>query len=239
MLAASLGGLGMRFLFLGLLGFVAACSAPLEHGNETELEAKQAQIEQLERRIIELRAKEALTKSELLVIAEGQSGPATAEQRETFGPLADLVGKRFKSAPADGSKAENPDIQSWSWALGRSAILIRHALADGSYGGDTYVYKDADTGKLFYVYITNAGFRTGGVMTVNEDGSFTAEEDVQGHPTITKVRATSVLLDDGSSTMNSEYFDAGEWTAGRAVIYSPTDESLPRLKSAMPPPSVE
>ena len=163
----------------------------------------------------------------------------TPLQVETFGALTDLVGKRFRGAPADGSTEPNPDTQSWEWALGGSAILIKHALADGSYGGDTYVYKDARTEDLVYVYITNAGFRTEGVMVVNDDGSFTAEEAVEGHPTITKVRSTSTLNADGTSSMTSEYFDGGTWKAGHAFIYSPTDEPLPRLKAPMAPPSVE
>ncbi len=160
------------------------------------------------------------------------SQPApTVQQVETFGPLANLVGKSFRGAPADGSTEPNPDTQTWEWALGGTAILIKHALADGAYGGDTYVYKDAKTGDLAYVYITNAGFRTEGVMFVNDDGSYTAEEAVEGHPSITKVRSTSVLNDDGTSVVTSEYLDNGEWKAGHAFIYSPTNETLPQLKA--------
>ena len=107
-------------------------------------------------------------------------------------------------------------------------------MADGSYGGDTYVYKDAASGDLTYVYITNAGFRTEGVMTVNDDGSFTAIEDVLGHETITQVSSTSRLNADGTTTMTSKYLKDGEWTAGHGFSYEPTTEALPALKG--PPP---
>ena len=154
--------------------------------------------------------------------------------KETFGALASLVGLRLRGTPEDGSSERAPDIQQWEWALGGTAILIRHALEDGSYGGDTYVYKDAASGDLVYVYITNAGFRTEGVIQLNDDASYTAEEDVAGHPTITKVRSTSVINGDGSTNMSSQYFDGGEWVPGHAFTYVPTDKPLPRLSAKTP-----
>lgn len=196
----------MRLFVIGVAALVAACGTPTETVSNSNTKSAEAPI-------------------------SSEQAPVTEAQRETFGALADLVGKRFRGAPADGSTEPNPDTQSWEWALGGSAILIKHALADGSYGGDTYVYKDMRTEDLVYVYITNAGFRTEGVMVVNEDGSYTAEEAVEGHPTITKVRSTSVLNEDGTSSMTSEYFDAGEWKPGHAFIYSPTAEPLPTLKT--------
>ena len=156
----------------------------------------------------------------------------TAKQIETFGELTQFVGKSFKGYPA--GENEPYDVQKWEWALGGTSILIRHAMADGSYGGDTYVYKDAASGDLTYVYITNAGFRTEGVMTVNEDGSFTAIEDVLGHETITQVSSTSRLNDDGTTTMTSQYLKDGEWTDDHSFNYAPTTEALPVIKG--PPP---
>ncbi|MDJ0920979.1 MAG: hypothetical protein QNI84_07610 [Henriciella sp.] len=162
----------------------------------------------------------------------------TEAQVKTFGPLASLVGQSFRGNPMNGSSEPNPDTQKWEWALGGTAILIRHALADGSYGGDTYVYKDSTSGDLVYVYITNAGFRTEGVMTVNEDGSYTAVEAVNGHPEIVEVRSTSVLNEDGSTSMSSEYVTKdGTVTPGHSFTYQPTTEPLPKLKppAAKPP----
>lgn len=152
------------------------------------------------------------------------------QQLKVFGPLMMLVGKRLRGTPTDRSTERAADIQKWEWALGGTAILIRHALEDGSYGGNTYVYKDAASGDLVYVYITNAGFRTEGVILLNDDGvGYTAEEDVAGHPTITKVRSTSVINEDGSSSMTSEYLDGGNWVPGHAFNYVPTEKPLPKL----------
>lgn len=148
-------------------------------------------------------------------------------QINTFGALTNLIGKSFKGTQIGASKNPQIDIQTWSWALGGNAILIAHALADGSYGGDSYVYKDAATGGLVYVYITSAGFRTEGTITLAEDGSFIAEEDVLGHPSITKVRSTSHMTPDGPGTMRSEYLENDIWIAGHGFDYAPTDALLP------------
>ena len=154
----------------------------------------------------------------------------TAEQLETFGGLTDYVGKTMKGAPSSASTESFTDYQSWEWALGGKAILIRHALEDGSYGGDTYIYKDAKSGKLTYVYVTNAGFHTVGDMQPVESG-WVAEEAVTGHETITRVRSTTLVREDGSTKMTSEYLSNGEWTPGHQFEYALTTEPLPILKS--------
>lgn len=162
-------------------------------------------------------------------IAE-RSAPPTAEQIADFGKLAEYVGMTWSGSPTAESEEQFTDIQKWEWALGGKAILIRHALEDGSYGGDTYVYRDSKTDELVYVYITNAGFHTVGTMTPTETG-WVAEEDVNGHPDITKVRSTSVVHDDKSTTMTSEYLKSGEWVPGHAFEYKETSAASPALKS--------
>ena len=156
--------------------------------------------------------------------------PPTAKRIEDFGGLADYVGMTMTGSPTAESDEQFTDVQVWSWALGGKAILIRHALEDGSYGGDTYVYKDAKSGKLTYVYITNAGFHTVGEMLPTENG-WIAEEAVTGHPEITRVRSTSVVHEDRSTSMTSEYLTSGKWVAGHAFEYKATDDPLPDLKT--------
>ena len=145
--------------------------------------------------------------------------------------MADMVGRRFKGSPASGSTEPLIDYQSWEWALGGTAILIRHVLSDGSYGVDTYVYRNAETGALDYVYITNSGFRTEGSFTLADDGSWIAEEDVIGQGDITKVRSTGRILPDGSTETVSEYLKGGQWVPGHSFRYEETSEAMPRLKA--------
>ena len=149
-------------------------------------------------------------------------------QSEKFGTLAQYVGKSFKGSPTGDSTEKFVDIQKWEWGLGGNTILIKHVLADGSYGGDTHVYKDAKTGNLTYVYITSGGFHTTGEMTPTQDG-WVAEEAVTGHETITRVRSTSVVDANGIWLMTSEYLTDGEWVPGHAFEYAETQDPLPTL----------
>lgn len=157
------------------------------------------------------------------------SEPANAWQKEAFGPLADLVGKTFYGTPFGGGDEVQPDIQSWSWAVGGWAISIRHALADGSYGGETLVYRDNGADALAYVYVTSAGFATDGSFSLKADGSWVAEEEVTGHPSITKVRSTGQMMPDGELRTSSEYYEDGEWVSGHGFVYRETIDQFPLL----------
>lgn len=163
--------------------------------------------------------------------APAATAELTRAQAEVFGPLAGLVGTRWRGEPLGDSSEQQVDYQSWEWALDGSAILVRHAIADGSYGGDTYIYPGASGGPLTYVYITNAGFYTEGTYVFGEDGSWTAEEDVKGHPEITRVRSTGTRNDDGSLTVEGSYLTNGTWQPGHGFVYRETDAALPTLNA--------
>lgn len=166
---------------------------------------------------------------------EAAEEPPATESRAadyTFGILEDLAGTRWRGEPGEADKAHGQpaDYSEWYWDLGGSVLVNRHVLADGSYGGVTYVQKSSKPGVLDYVYITSAGFRTSGSFTLNEDGSWTAEEDVQNIPHILKVRSTGRINEDGTMSSRSEFLgDDGEWDGGHAFIYTQTDEPLPEL----------
>lgn len=148
-----------------------------------------------------------------------QPDPPTAWQKETFGSLAELVGKTFLGGPGGDSSEQTADVQYWSWAVGGSVLSITHALEDGSYGGETLVYRDNSTDGLAYVYVTDGGFMTQGSFTLDDEGGWVAEEEVTGHPTITKVRSTGVMKETGELVSTSEYFQNGEWVAGNNFTY--------------------
>lgn len=158
-----------------------------------------------------------------------QPSAPTAAQAETFGALAGLAGKTWRSEAAGAGEAGPADISAWSWALGGRVMVNRHALEDGSYGGVTHVYENAQTGSLDYVYVTSAGFHTTGSFVLGEDGSWTAEEAVSGHDTITRVRSTGRMTPDGRMAMTSDYFANGEWSPGRNVVYVPVVAKIPEI----------
>ena len=117
--------------------------------------------------------------------------------------MAGLVGKTWRSEPVGGGETGPADISKWSWDLGGRVIVSRHALEDGSYGGVTYIYENSQTGSLDYVYVTSAGFHTTGTYQLAGDDSWTAEEAVIGHETITRVRSTGRITPDGRMAVTS------------------------------------
>lgn len=117
--------------------------------------------------------------------------PALSDlQADRFGALSGLVGKTWRSAPAQAGETGPADLSRRSWDLGGRILVNRHALEDGSYGGVTDVYENAQTGALDYVHVASAGFHTSGSCELGDDASWTAEEAVTGHDTITRVRST-------------------------------------------------
>ena len=94
---------------------------------------------------------------------------------------------------------------------------------------DRAVAENGQTGSLDYVYVTSAGFHTTGTFVLGEDGSWTAEEAVTGHDTITRVRSTGRITPEGTMTMTSEYFAKGEWSPGRNVVYAEVDAGIPEI----------
>jgi len=143
----------------------------------------------------------------------------TPWQKETFGVLAGFAGRTYRGEPLEGSSEAVADIQSWNWAIGGAGLSIRHALEDGSYGGETLVYHDKASDRLAYVYVTSAGFHTEGSFDINEDGSWTAVEEVTGHPSITKVRSNGHQRSDGSLMSASEYYQDDDWVPGTQFLY--------------------
>lgn len=163
------------------------------------------------------------------LIPKAPPAPEPAPANSPFGALETLVGKTWRSAPVGEGENGPADVSRWSRDLGGRVLVNRHVLEDGSYGGVTYVYENAQTGSLDYVYVTSSGFHTSGSFELGEDGSWTAEEEVTGHETITRVRSTGRITPDGQMAMTSEYFANGEWMPGRNVVYGQTTQALPEL----------
>lgn len=146
-----------------------------------------------------------------------------------FGDLEKLIGKTLRGEPQTPEAGPQvADIQTYSWAVGRHAISITHALEDGSYGGETLLYPNKE-GDLVYVYVTSAGFHTDGVMKENSKGQWVATEKVEGHPEISEVRSTSYFEGDSWIT-ESEYLKGGEWVPGHGFIYQEVTGQRPSFR---------
>ncbi|MEZ5955454.1 MAG: hypothetical protein R3C13_14250 [Hyphomonas sp.] len=150
---------------------------------------------------------------------------------EDFGPLAALVGTRWRGEPGtrDKEHGQPADYSEWYWDLGGSVLVNRHVIEDGSYGGVTYIQVNNESGALDYVYITSAGFRTSGSFEINEDGSWFAEEALEGLEHIDKVRSTGRINPDGTLSSVSEFHGPDGWGPGHEFVYTRTDLPMPVL----------
>ena len=145
----------------------------------------------------------------------------------TTGPMPD--GESVStSVPISEESAFAADFGMLADLVG-SVLVNRHVLADGSYGGLTYVQQNQKSEKLDYVYITSAGFRTSGSFTLNEDNSWTAYEEVTGLSDIIGVRSTGRMTEDGALVSESEFETRDGWVPGHTFRYEPTSDPMPNL----------
>lgn len=119
------------------------------------------------------------------------------------------------------------DIMRFEWILGGAAVQHTHSIDRGVYGGRTIYFFDGNendgAGGIIYHYFTTAGFHTQGTAWW-EDGQLVAEEEVHGHPEITRVRGYVAPSDDGWDS-SADYLTNGEWVSGHGFAYiAATDE---------------
>lgn len=155
-----------------------------------------------------------------------------ADGPDPFADIAGFVGKTWKGDGKGPDGKPMVDIARWDWALGGKAVRITHMLADSSYGGETIIFWDAPSKSLIYHYFTIAGFHTQGIMRAEGPGRLVAEEEVKGHPKISKVRSTMALSADGMTTQ-AEFLSGDAWSPGHTISYKPTDPgALPDFPKA-------
>lgn len=153
----------------------------------------------------------------ILAMLLGQT-PAQAADTDPFADIAGMVGKSWRGEGTGPDGKPMVDQSRWEWALGGKAVRITHILGDLSYGGETLVFWDKPRKTMIYHYFTTAGFHTQGVMRADGPGKLVAEEDVAGHPKISKVRST-LTLKDGVLTNQAEFLSDGQWTPGHTITY--------------------
>lgn len=154
----------------------------------------------------------------LLTGALMSTPPETLDpQLEVFRPF---IGKTWKGTFAN-STPEKPmiDVARYERAMNGKAVRVMHSVNNGDYGGETLIYWDAEKSKVAYFYLTTAGFRTEGFLTLEKDG-FSALEEVKGNANgITQVRSTSMLSAPGKYKVVAQYLQDGKWVPGRETDY--------------------
>jgi len=161
----------------------------------------------------------------LMIFLAGTAARAQEEARaeNPLAPFEALMG----TWSGEGTNRGEPvsDVTHIEWILGGHAVQQTHAVNGGTYGGRTIYFWDREAaggeGAIIYHYFTTAGFHTQGTAYW-EDGAFHATEAVEGHPTITEVRATMTPDGEGGWNSTSEYLDSGEWVPGHEFHYVAT-----------------
>lgn len=161
------------------------------------------------------------------------SQPNKDEQtlNEHLSVFAPLIGKTFRGE-FENSTPEKPvvDVSTYERAMNGQAVRSFHSINDGEYGGESVFMWDAKQQKISYWYFTTAGFFTQGTLDV-QGNELTSFEEVTGNANgITKVKAVTTLLEDGTFRVKSEYFANGEWTEGRNTSYKPAPGASVKFK---------
>ncbi|MEM7329914.1 MAG: hypothetical protein AAF437_14310 [Pseudomonadota bacterium] len=221
----------MRTLALAMLGMLAACSVSFEKPEPASDDDPSTSSGLQDSAGIDCAAPSIIQGLE----SDGRDTVSSTDMTDEhllsarFGALHQLTNKCYLGTLMGDAVEPVMDVQYWSVVLGGAAIKIEHALADGSYGGISYVYPQTDSDAFTYVYVTSAGFHTSGTIVLNDDQSFTASETVEGHPTIKEVRSVSRFDANGLVSMTSEMLDGDEWKPGSGFTFEVTTGAFPRL----------
>jgi len=173
------------------------------------------------------------TLSVLALLLASPLGGHTAEPTtldDHLDPLRPFLGTwrgEFKS-----STPEKPviDIARWERALNGQAIRVLHSVNDGLYAGESLIYWDKEKSQVRYFYLSTAGFRNEGTMTVTNQ-TLTGLEKVLGNPDgVTEVRTTYELRSDGTVLNRAEYMKDGHVSGTREVVYRKDDKAEVRFK---------
>lgn len=147
-------------------------------------------------------------------------------------PLRVFLNKTWRGTFKE-STPEKPmiDVSHYERAMNGQAIRVLHSVNDGMYGGESLIYWDEGSKSVRYFYLTTAGFRTEGTMTLDK-GKITSVEKVEGETNgIALVRAVSELTADGHLKVKADYLDkGGKVVGGRETDYVEDSKAIVKFK---------
>ncbi|NOU51303.1 hypothetical protein HG263_12270 [Pseudoalteromonas sp. JBTF-M23] len=128
--------------------------------------------------------------------------------------------------PVEQGKPVMQDVSRWEKALNGTAVRTLHSINAGMYGGESLIFWDKTKQQVAFYYFTTAGFYTKGTITISDDGSFVAYEDVAGNQDgISKVKSTSRFV-DGKMRVATQYLKYGTWTKPQTREYEPSNKTV-------------
>lgn len=149
------------------------------------------------------------------------TGAQAQSDRDSLAALRPMTDKTYHGVPTNpGARAE--ELSRWELILGGQVLRITHAEGDGSFGGETLVYWDAEKNGLVSVYVSTDGYRSEGTFELRADG-WTAVQQVKGNPEITERRWTGTFGEDGTIVAEVEELSRDQWVLSAHVIYRPIE----------------
>jgi len=150
-------------------------------------------------------------------LAAAQPAPLPeAASADRFADFAPMLGKTWRGKGTGPNQVE--DVQRWERAVGGHAVRITHAVNGGVYGGETLIFRDADSGRFIFHYFTTGGFHTTGFITPRGPGRFDIEEAVHGAASVEVLRSTGDLV-DGVYRTRSRVEKDGQWVESGGFDY--------------------
>ncbi|GHF18990.1 hypothetical protein GCM10017044_11930 [Kordiimonas sediminis] len=103
------------------------------------------------------------------------------------------------------------DISHWQTVMGGHAVLTRHSVNEGVYGGYTLIFYDAEASILRCTYVTNGGFYT--ECTIRQaDDQIIVEETVKGTRRGPESVRSQIAIEDGQMIVTSQYKTEKDWS---------------------------
>ncbi len=125
------------------------------------------------------------------------------------------------------------DVSRWERLLAGQAVRIRHSVAEGAYGGETFIVWDQKQESLVYYYFTTAGFYTHGTMSFDAEGRLHSREEIAGQANgVSEVRSMQERLPGGKIRVETKMLRNGTWDPPNEVIYERAEGAevvLPKL----------
>ncbi len=127
--------------------------------------------------------------------------------------FAPYLGKTYRGVSTAPEFESEDDLVFWSAALGGKAVRATHALADGSYGGESLFYADQN-GVIRGVYVGNVGFHTTAEVTPTDDGGWASIGAFSPNMPFRTARQTVTPVRDGFVVTSALVTESGEVQPG-------------------------
>lgn len=146
---------------------------------------------------------------------EGEAGLV----HPALGVFAPFLGNAYRGVSISPEFEATDDLIYWRAALGGQAVRAVHALADGSYGGESLYYAD-QSGGIRWIYVSNSGFHTTGRVAPQGDGGWTSTGAFSSNMALAQVVQVATPTPDGFVVSSTLVGRNGDRQAGPSFSFT-------------------